>query len=295
MKTVFSNHSEVAHIWAQQNQEKGKSGNMFFEGTRIFSYGYHYCIANFVKPGLVLINSRGYSNSTAKHENYVRRALHGVKRFTVPSVGWSKYGYQNEIDHAANLEYYRLKISNLVFDAKKAIKNSEFLARQAQGMHAGLLDYCDSFGLDKSEFEKIVIIDSELQIKIDKQRTKQAEREEKERLFNEQLMEFAKNQSLPAWYQFSEMPKLQGKTVYPSILPYAYLRVNGSEVETSHGAKVPLKAAKVLFELIQSGRDIKGYQIGNYTVIGINGVLTIGCHKIERSEIERFAKTQNWI
>ena len=46
--------------------------------------------------------------------------------------------------------------------------------------------------------------------------------------------------------------------------------------------------------MIKAGKDIKGHKIDGYTVIGLNGVLTIGCHKIERKEIDRFAKSQNW-
>lgn len=37
MKKVFSTHSEVAHIWAQQNQREGEASNMFFEGDTIYS------------------------------------------------------------------------------------------------------------------------------------------------------------------------------------------------------------------------------------------------------------------
>jgi len=57
---------------------------------------------------------------------------------------------------------------------------------------------------------------------------------------------------------------------------------------------VSLKAAKVLFNLIKSGKDIKGFDIDGYTVIGLNGVLTIGCHVIERKEINRLAALLNW-
>ena len=38
----------------------------------------------------------------------------------------------------------------------------------------------------------------------------------------------------------------------------------------------------------------KGFKIGLYTVIGINGTLKIGCHEISHSEINRIAKLLNW-
>ena len=304
MKKVFSSHSECAHVWAQQKQDSGKSANMFFEGTRIFSYGHHYCIANFINPNLVLINSKGYSNSTSKHHNHVNRALSSnIKTFIVPSLGWSKYDYQNEIDHAQNIEYFKLKINNLVFDSKKAIKNTSLLINQANYFKYQGLDYCIDFNLpERTYFETLITITDEINAKIESQKEKEGLRKQIEEIENNTLIDFCKNEVLPAWFNNSVLPKLTRqsgknvvyKTVLPNILPNAYLRLRDNEVETSQGAKVPLKASKVLFEMIKQGRDIKGYQIGNYTVISLNGVLTIGCHKIERTEINRFASLMGW-
>jgi len=65
-------------------------------------------------------------------------------------------------------------------------------------------------------------------------------------------------------------------------------------IQTSLGANVPLREAKILYERIKDGKDIKGHKIGYYTVIGLNGTLNIGCHKIERDEMERIATLLNW-
>ena len=75
-----------------------------------------------------------------------------------------------------------------------------------------------------------------------------------------------------------------------------YLRVNDKEqtIETTKSANVPIREAKILYDRIQAGKDIKGFKIGYYTVISINGVLKIGCHEIERDEINRIAKILNW-
>jgi hypothetical protein len=299
MKTVFSSQKECAHIWAQQSQPFGKASNLFFERSRIYSYGTHYCIANFVNDNVVLINSKNYSHSTNKHSTYVRRALNeSIKVINVPFVQYP--------DHIGNIEFFKNKINNLINEARKSVKYTEFSINQANYYKGQALDYCDVFNLPRSTkeyFNSLNLIDEQINSKIEAQREKRELKEQIERIENEQLIEFCKNEVLPAWFNNLPLPKLirqSGKNVVyknvdPYILPFAYLRVNENEVETTHGAKVPLDAAKVLFSLIQSGRDIKGFKIGNYTVIGINGVLTIGCHKIERNEIERFAKTQNWI
>jgi len=53
---------------------------------------------------------------------------------------------------------------------------------------------------------------------------------------------------------------------------------------------VPVDEAKVLYKAIQQGIDIKGYRIGNYTVNSLNGVLTIGCHRINMESVQRTGK-----
>ena len=74
------------------------------------------------------------------------------------------------------------------------------------------------------------------------------------------------------------------------------LRINEAknEVQTSMGANVPIREGKILWDRIKNGKDIKGFRIGHYTVIGINGTLQIGCHNIEREELVRFTKLNNW-
>lgn len=74
-KRVFSSHSQLAHVWAQQTQPGGRASDnrMFFDGKTIFSYGRHWPIAHFITPDLVLVNSDGKSVSTL----WMRRGMSG--------------------------------------------------------------------------------------------------------------------------------------------------------------------------------------------------------------------------
>ena len=72
------------------------------------------------------------------------------------------------------------------------------------------------------------------------------------------------------------------------------LRIKDDYVETSRGAYVPVREAQILWGLIKLGHDIKGHRIGSYTVIGLNGVLKIGCHEITREEMDRFVTKYGW-
>jgi len=79
MKRVFSNWGEVVHVWAQQNQDEGRSSNCYFEGATIYSYGRHYPLATFVtnKRGqkLVVVNGEGYSKTTCEQIHATVRAV----------------------------------------------------------------------------------------------------------------------------------------------------------------------------------------------------------------------------
>lgn len=294
MKTVLKNIKEVAHIWAQQNQSLGRSGNLFFDGPSIYSYGLHFCIATFVKPNVVLLTTKTYSVSTAKHIGYVHSAIGGhIKTFNVPALGLSDRA------HKTNLEFYKNMREDCLSKALRAVKDTAWLINQAKMYNGQALDYCHEFGLIKKyskPFQDVLFITEALQAKVDKQEFNRIHAEEikaqKDRIFQSELY----NLVLPVWLRHGvDYP--EGYSIHSlSKLSNSFLRVSndGQCIETTQGATVTLKEGHLLYKAIQQKKDIHGWQIGSYTVIGINGVLTIGCHTIERSEIERFAIAQGW-
>lgn len=79
MKHVFTDISHIAHLWANQLQDSARnSGNFYFDGNTIYSYGRHFPIAKHVEneQGVkgVLFTERRYSNTTAKHISVVAQA-----------------------------------------------------------------------------------------------------------------------------------------------------------------------------------------------------------------------------
>jgi hypothetical protein len=98
MRKVFSN-SMVAHVWAQQSQPEGRSANgqFYFDGPTIYSYGSHFPVARFTDARLgdqqvVLVTSRGYSVTTARHKREVWHALRGLSVATVYCEYPTAYG-----------------------------------------------------------------------------------------------------------------------------------------------------------------------------------------------------------
>ena len=70
-------NQQVAEKWRKQIKDEGHSMNMFFEHDVLYSYGYHFPMAiitdkRYQGQTIVVQNSYGYSNSTAKHLNYMR-------------------------------------------------------------------------------------------------------------------------------------------------------------------------------------------------------------------------------
>jgi hypothetical protein len=67
------------------------------------------------------------------------------------------------------------------------------------------------------------------------------------------------------------------------------LRIVGDEIETSRGAFVPVRHAKVAWQALQR-REIPADRLGEYHASRFEGdTLVIGCHRIAFAEIERIA------
>ncbi len=104
VKTVFSNDM-VRHVWAQQNQSFGRSGNgnLWFEGRTLYSY--RTPIANFVEgnKGLVLlITTETYSVTTT--QQMPGKNITDKPAFYVPHIGADGYGVEHT--HAKNLDSF---------------------------------------------------------------------------------------------------------------------------------------------------------------------------------------------
>lgn len=70
----FKSNNDVIHAFAQQTYESGECGNLFFEGTKIYSYGRHFLIGEFLAPNVIMINDSYYSATTSRHTTALRMA-----------------------------------------------------------------------------------------------------------------------------------------------------------------------------------------------------------------------------
>lgn len=306
MKIILRNHQEVAHIWAAQSQEKGRAGNMFFEGPSIFSYGHHFEIARHV-GNVILFTNRSYSISTAKHKNYTRCAVSHKTVFTVPSM----------TDHNENVVAYLQDVTHSLSKARRA----RYSTRHIQTAKNALVEvsaYVKHFREDiKAELiAQVRGYKAKSWPKTKELKAMAAEEEEfkagaKARAAPKRAAEYARsekilkrreeeNEAADKWAGEIETLTAEafrnGQSIPRSAQPYdapVLLRLieDGKTIETSQGAYVPTEQAKSLWLRLQAGDDIKGFEIGGYKVSGLrDGKLVIGCHKIPVCEVARMAK-----
>lgn len=285
MKTVFANHREVCHIWAQQKQSEGRASRIFFDGPVIFSYGRHFPMARFVDHHTVLMTTRGYSVSTAKHMSYVRQSLpNGIKLFRVRDVLTA--------DHASNAFHLVEDIKETRNKSIKAKSNKSYLQHLVLSKVEHLREYVQHFSVKPSADVKALLngdaLSPETLAAIErklaedrKAKVKETKEEKKALMERADKWKAGENVSFP--YQVHDI----------------FLRVKGDEIETSKGARIPLAIARRLWGRIK-GTDmvlapVAGMSLGHYTVNSWDGeTLRAGCHTIQRSEMERLAEVLKW-
>jgi hypothetical protein len=277
MKKVFSNSSQVIHLFAQRIQSEGRSSNCFFEGDKLYSYGKHYLLAEFItnQSGelAVMINDKGYSATTSKHISEARQALSQYKRFYTMSSD-SLYVFQ--------------QLENLADKLQKA-KKPELYILPAEQLYNSWNEFKAWRGCEDNNLNAIAGIKTIIEVfrgqnyseYLDK---KQAEIKQAEKLrilkakkeFKDELKKFFSHEVNRCYRHVGE----------------DFLRISkdGKNVETSQGVIVSVNEASLLYKMIQAKRDIKGYNIQGYTVISINGVLKIGCHNINTKNMHEIGQ-----
>lgn len=152
VKQVLDNHM-VAHVWAQQTQEFGRSsnGNFYFRGDTIYSYGTHFPIARFVTNAAgeraVLFTTDRNSVTTAQHISDVRGALRGL-----PVEVWS-VAYVEGDAHQQNVDKAREAFdADAAQHARPHVSAWRTLEERLQDIDARaslIWAYCDTFGVPR--------------------------------------------------------------------------------------------------------------------------------------------------
>ena len=273
-------------MFAQRTQEQARTStrNLFFEANKIYSYGYHYLLAEFINDETILINNTGYSNTTSKHISQITQATrqykqHFFKDICLDNVYDRILNASKKLINARKKEVYSLEIIN-AFESFTSFVNEfkKFVNHSYSGYNLvseEALKLNDNFkeiqGIYLQIFEN-----KESFIEAGKERLKQEKEKVKQKL----------KQDLNKFFNY-EIDYINSKQIEED-----YLRISEDRqhIETSQRVKISIDEAKKLYYMIEKGEDIKGYKISNYTVISLNGVLKIGCHKINVNNVHEIGK-----
>jgi hypothetical protein len=305
-QTVFTNDM-VAHVWAQQTQPHGRSGNgqFYFDGGTLYSYGSHFPVAMFVQnhrgQECALFNSDSYSITTSRHQSRARSAYSGLS-FSAPCavlgpiarMGADLAGQQIKRGSKASKDiraHYQAVTDSAVKKAARARSNLQWHLENAQGA-ASEGDALSAFfalgwriKIEAPEaFAAAIAADRVRARKLSEQREREA------------------NAALPDWRACRRdfLPHGRGRAKV-----YLRLRPDGEEIETSMGARFPAEHARRALPIIAAVRDRgeewrpngRSVHLGHFAIncIAPNGDVTAGCHHVTWREIETVARSLGWL
>ena len=253
MKRAFNSSVDVIHVYAQREQSDARCSNVFFEGDLIYSYGRHYLLGEFIDNGkAIVINDTGYSVTTSKHIAQLTQATRQYKQFFTSTcrgveVVPKMQELFNKLPRARNKAKYINEINNIF---SKYVEYLDYTKRNKRGN----IYYKDA----RKIWKAVNSMDIDAILK-----------KEKERQDKAKAKKIAKFMNYDVDY------------LYGMDVDYVRLSKDRTKVETSQRVRVSIDDARLLYKMIKAGKDIKGHKIDSYTVISVNGVLTIGCHKIK--------------
>lgn len=289
MRTKFNN-SELSHVWANQTQSFGKGSNMFFEGSRIYSYGYHFILADKVEfngKAAFLINDASYSNTTAKHQSLVWRAIPSNVPFFRVKIFPSDLN--SAFQHEHNLKYFIKNATEAKDRAYKATKLKNGYIEQALQHLSVYQKYVEFFSINAADCIDSTIMPTFLSMydelinykKSDEFKKWQLRQEEIKKAKEEKERERAKDM-IESFRQFKI------SAIYANLGFYLLRYNNDTEmIETSGGVKMPKPLFISAYRRLMRNELEKGQHIGSYTFNGVIGdIVSVGCHKIPMTEIQ---------
>jgi hypothetical protein len=285
MRTKLKNVQEVMHFWANQVQDEGEAASVSFRGGRLFSY--NTCIAEIVN-GAVLVNAGSYSVTTSKHQSYMGQAIpHGMTVIHVP--------YQSRGTQGLSPEWVNFT-NDVKTPAEEAAAEWLLKARKARPANADnyrahawelikrIEKYAQAFGIEyTAPYSLDALEESAVEARKAQLEALKKAKAEREAYQAERLVKWRNGETD---YTYFEVTALR-------------LSADGSEVETSRGARIPVEDAKRVWPLLKRCKaqgstysaGLSPVKLGHYSMTGFDGdTLTVGCHKIPFIEVEQIAE-----
>jgi hypothetical protein len=268
MKKVVSSH-DVAHLFNGQHQTEAttQTRNFYFNGTRIYSYGSHFCIAKFVDHNTLLFTERGYSNSTAKHIRITASATSNRDKI---------YCAYPDRSHEANFDFWINNAERIGQNLLKARKPAKYIS-ELNSIQYRAEKYASYFNIEiPFRLKNILDVTNADQYMAHASSVAEFNKQEERRKAREQAKAHAKQ--LKDWRAF-KVSSIYGRNEYD------YLRISGTDFETSQRVKIPVSIGLRLYKTIRTlkaGEPFLSYYVQEIT----STFIQIGCHKIAFKEID---------
>lgn len=315
VKEVFSNSREVAHIWASGEYFTGRNsqGNIYFKNKTIYSYRDSFPLAKMMNDDVVLLTTRTYSNTTAKHHRDVRIAIPRSSKIInctnvdvfIPQKIDGKW--INCYKHDQNIKCYLAECEEWATKAVSAKSKRNYYLTEAKRCISSIKEYAEYFKLTTvkcpilKELKKTKYIDLEkLVLDVTKIKVKEkAELKERQEALKQKSIE-----NLEEWRNgliytvrydniFCKGDTVRLRVIYKDSVP--------DRIETTKGVKMGIETAAHLYKVLKTKTkettQISGIptSVGNRTISLRNKKgITSGCHFIEYKEIELIANQLNW-
>lgn len=283
MRHVLRNSDEAIHFWANRVQSSGRAASVFFADSKLYSYGKHFCIARHLPSGTVVMTTRSYSTTTARHISKARSAVSHLVRVYCNDP--DRNAWENR--HAAESEL----LAVLANAAKPRIRQ---ITRD--GLNARAYDIAANFNMYLSELpadEKTMATRGapepfDLTTLSSYREVAEAAKVEQAKRRAEEARE-----TLAKW----RTREVIDATRLLHLPPALRLSEDGESIQTSHGARIPTSQAERLWVAVQcvrhSEREWEGSQrLGDYTLsrIRTDGSIVVGCHDIPAYELAYMAR-----
>jgi len=276
MKTVFTDLSAIAHLWANKAQYNARTStsNFYFNGGTIYSYGSHFPIARHTESTngekAVLFTERSYSVTTSKHISIVRQATNHLNVI---------YCYNPESSHDQNFGSWKIEVENIASMLLKAKKPEKYLS-EIERVKYKAEKYASFFGIEiPASLVAVLNIGNKAQYQE----------------YNDNKQAIAQAQELKAKKENEKRHKkaltewLKGKThrLYTHN-GYDYLRLLNGKVETTQAVEIPVNVAIDLYNKIKDNALKVGEQWLSYPILGTGKETKIGCHNFKTSYLLQF-------
>jgi hypothetical protein len=290
-RKVYDN-ATVAHYWANQVQvcARSQQDNFYYHGQTIYSYGNHFPIAK-IYDGFILLTTKTYSNTTAKHIYIVRNACSHKNVIEVSDVMGN---------HESNFNFWHSSITALINKIPKARNKAKYI-NLAKLLSEDANRYVSVFKIkmpkDLAKVIKSIELDAEElceELKLKAKKEHDLVFGKGKRLYEKFLKEWRKGKSINDIIDLMSLNSYKLAAQYKNYTGLTSIRLNEQDLETTKGVFVPRHIISHLLDKYSANLLKVGDKVIHYTINEINKkYVAISCHKILTEEIDWLIKNIN--